>query len=268
MRENRIRKMWAAGQAVVNGWLSIPSAFAAETMAHQGWDSLTIDLQHGALDYADAPALLTAISTTDTVPVVRVPWNEPGILMKVLDAGAYGVICPMVNTRADAERLVAATRYPPLGARSFGPIRGLLYGGADYAQHANDTVVVLAMIETRQGLENLDEILSVDGLDGVYIGPSDLSLALGCRPTFDDVDPPVAQAIEHVVARARAHGRLAGVHNGAPAAALRRIGQGFGFVTVSSDARLMAAGAQQVMAEMRAGQPRQTAAPAPGSSGY
>ncbi|MCY1286315.1 5-keto-4-deoxy-D-glucarate aldolase [compost metagenome] len=268
MRENRIRKMWAAGQAVVNGWLSIPSAFAAETMAHQGWDSLTIDLQHGALDYADALALLTAISTTDTVPVVRVPWNEPGILMKVLDAGAYGVICPMVNNRADAERLVAATRYPPLGTRSFGPIRGLLYGGADYAQHANDTVVVLAMIETRQGLENLDEILSVDGLDGVYIGPSDLSLALGCRPAFDDVDPPVAQAIEHVVARARAHGRVAGIHNGAPAAALRRIGQGFGFVTVSSDARLMAAGAQQVMAEMRAGQPRQTAAPAPDSGGY
>lgn len=268
MRENRIRKMWAAGQAVVNGWLSIPSAFAAETMAHQGWDSLTIDLQHGALDYADALALLTAISTTDTVPVVRVPWNEPGILMKVLDAGAYGVICPMVNNRADAERLVAATRYPPLGARSFGPIRGLLYGGPDYAQHANDTVVVLAMIETRQGLENLDEILSVEGLDGVYIGPSDLSLALGCRPTFDDVDPPVAQAIEHVVARARAHGRVAGVHNGAPAAALRRIGQGFSFVTVSSDARLMAAGAQQVMAEMRAGQPRQSAAPAPDSGGY
>ncbi|MCY1210569.1 5-keto-4-deoxy-D-glucarate aldolase [compost metagenome] len=268
MRENRIRKMWAAGQAVVNGWLSIPSAFAAETMAHQGWDSLTIDLQHGALDYADALALLTAISTTDTVPVVRVPWNEPGILMKVLDAGAYGVICPMVNNRADAERLVAATRYPPLGTRSFGPIRGLLYGGADYAQHANGTVVVLAMIETRQGLENLDEILSVDGLDGVYIGPSDLSLALGCRPAFDDVDPPVAQAIEHVVARARAHGRVAGIHNGAPAAALRRIGQGFGFVTVSSDARLMAAGAQQVMAEMRAGQPRQTAAPAPDSGGY
>ncbi|MBP0620742.1 HpcH/HpaI aldolase family protein [Cupriavidus consociatus] len=266
MRENRILKMWAAGQAVVNGWLSIPSAFAAETMAHQGWDSLTIDLQHGALDYADALALLTAISTTDTVPVVRVPWNEPGILMKVLDAGAYGVICPMVNTRADAERLVAATRYPPLGTRSFGPIRGLLYGGADYAQHANDTVMVLAMIETRQGLENLDEILSVDGLDGVYIGPSDLSLALGCRPTFDDVDPPVAQAIEHVVARARAHGRVAGVHNGAPAAALRRIGQGFSFVTVASDARLMAAGAQQVMAEMRAGQPPQ--APAPDSGGY
>ncbi|AGW93330.1 MULTISPECIES: HpcH/HpaI aldolase family protein [Cupriavidus] len=253
MRENRIRTMWAADQAVVNGWLSIPSAFAAETMAHQGWDSLTVDLQHGALDYADALALLTAISTTNTVPVVRVPWNEPGVLMKVLDAGAYGVICPMVNNRADAERLVAATRYPPLGARSFGPIRGLLYGGADYPERANDTVVVLAMIETLQGLDNLDEILSVDGLDGVYIGPSDLSLALGCRPTFDDVDPPVVQAIAHVIARTKAHGRVAGIHNGAPEAALRRIQQGFRFVTVSSDARLMAAGARQVISQMRAG---------------
>ena len=109
MRENRIRNMWANGQAVVNGWLSIPSSFAAETMAHQGWDSLTVDLQHGALDYRDALSLFTAISTTDTMPVARVPWNEPGILMKVLDAGAYGVICPMINTREDAQRLVAAT---------------------------------------------------------------------------------------------------------------------------------------------------------------
>ncbi|WP_454754808.1 HpcH/HpaI aldolase family protein [Cupriavidus basilensis] len=246
--------MWAAGQAVVNGWLSIPSSFAAETMAHQGWDSLTVDLQHGVLDYRDAPALFTAISTTDTVPVARVPWNEPGILMKVLDAGAYGVICPMINTREDAERLVAATHYPPLGSRSFGPIRALLYGGADYPEHANETIVTFAMIETRQGLDNLDEILSVPGLDAVYIGPSDLSLALGCRPVFDDVEPPVADAIAHVLARARAHGVVAGIHNGAPEAALRRIEQGFRFVTVGSDARLMAAGARQVVTQMRAGQ--------------
>jgi len=254
MRENRIRKMWAAGQAVVNGWLSIPSSFAAETMAHQGWDSLTVDLQHGALDYRDALALFTAVSTTDTVPVARVPWNEPGILMKVLDAGAYGVICPMINTREDAERFVAATHYPPLGSRSFGPIRALLYGGADYPERANETIVTFAMIETRQGLDNLDAILSVPGLDAVYIGPSDLSLALGCRPVFDDVDPPVAAAIAHVLARAQAHGVVAGIHNGAPEAALRRIGQGFRFVTVGSDARLMAAGARQVVTQMRAGQ--------------
>ena len=111
MRENRIRTIWKAGGAVVNGWLAIPNAFSAETMAHQGWDSLTIDLQHGVVDYQAAVNMLTAISTTNTVPVVRVPWLEPGILMKTLDAGAYAVICPMVNTRADAELLVAATHY-------------------------------------------------------------------------------------------------------------------------------------------------------------
>jgi 4-hydroxy-2-oxoheptanedioate aldolase len=252
MRENRIRTIWKNGGAVVNGWLAIPNAFSAETMAHQGWDSLTIDLQHGVVDYQAAANMLTAISTTDTMPVVRVPWLDPGILMKTLDAGAYAVICPMVNTRDDAAKLVAATHYPPLGTRSFGPIRALLYGGADYPQHANRQIVVFAMIETRQALDNLDNILSVEGLDAVYIGPSDLSLALGCKPTFDDVEKPVAEAIDHILARAKAHGVVAGIHNGAPPAALERIRKGFQFVTISSDARLMAAGAQQVVAAMRA----------------
>src|SRR6266850_1343066 len=171
MRENRIRTIWSNGGAVVNGWLAIPSVFSAETMAHQGWDSLTIDLQHGVVDYQAAVNMLTAISTTDTVPVVRVPWLEPGILMKMLDAGA------------------------------------------DYPKHANDTIVVFAMIETKQALDNLDDILSVKGLDAVYIGPSDLSLALGCTPTFDDVDPPVAEAIDHILTRAKAHSVIAGCHN-------------------------------------------------------
>jgi 4-hydroxy-2-oxoheptanedioate aldolase len=253
MRENRIRSLWKAGGAVVNGWLSIPSGFAAETMAHQGWDSLTIDMQHGLIDYAAAVAMLTAISTTATVPMVRVPWNEPGILMRMLDAGAYAVICPMVNTRDDAERLVAAARYPPLGSRSMGPARALLYGGADYPRGANDTVVVFAMVETRQALDNLDEILRVPGLDAVYIGPADLSLALGCSPSFDDVDPPVAEAIDFVLARAKARGIVAGIHNGTAEGALKRIGKGFQFVTIGSDARFMAAGAQQVVAKMRQG---------------
>ena len=222
-------------------------------MAHQGWDSLTVDLQHGVVDYQAAVNMLTAISTTGTVPVVRVPWLDPGILMKVLDAGAYAVICPMVNTVTTRENWWAATHYPPRGTRSFGPIRALLYAGADYPQHANDTVVAFAMIETQEALDNLDDILRVDGFDAVYIGPSDLSLALGCTPTFDDVDTPVAEAIDHILARAKAHGVVAGIHNGAPEAALKRIAKGFQFVTVSSDARLMAAGVQQVMAKMRAG---------------
>ncbi len=269
MRANRLREMWKADQAAVNGWLAIPNSFSAETMAHQGWDTLTIDMQHGVIDYPAMVTMLQAISTTPTVPIVRVPWLEPGVIMKTLDAGAYGVICPMVNTREDAQKLVAWTHYAPRGTRSFGPIRALLYGGADYPQHANDTIVTFAMIETAQALDNLDDILSVEGLDAVYIGPSDLSLALGCRPVFDDVDPPVQQAIDHILERAKAHGLQAGVHNGDPAVALSRVAKGFRFVTVGSDARLMAAGAQQALARMRGAAGNAPApAPAAGSASY
>ena len=255
MRPNGLRLLWERGGAAVNGWLAIPNGFSAEVMAHQGWDSLTIDMQHGVVDYQAMVSMLQAISTTPTVPVVRVPWLEPGILMKTLDAGAYAVICPMVNTREDAQKLVAWTSYAPRGTRSFGPVRALLYGGADYPQHANETVVRFAMIETRQALDNLDDILSVEGLDAVYIGPSDLSLSLGCRPVFDDLDADAAQAVEHILARAQAHGVVAGIHNGTPEAALARIAKGFQFVTISSDARLIAAGAQQLVSKMRAAPP-------------
>lgn len=252
MRDNRLRQLWTDDRAAVNGWLAIPDGFAAETMAHQGWDTLTIDLQHGVVDYQAMVGMLQAISTTATTPLVRVPWLEPGILMKTLDAGAYGVICPMVNTADDAAKLVAWTSYAPRGTRSFGPIRALLYAGADYPQHADRTIVRFAMIETAQALDNLDAILSVEGLDAVYVGPGDLSLSLGCKPSFDDVEPPVQQAIEHILDRARAHGLVAGIHNGTPEAALARIAKGFRFVTVSSDARIIAAGSQQILARMRA----------------
>lgn len=250
-RQNRIRSIWEAGGAVVNGWLAIPSGFAAETMAHAGWDSLTIDMQHGIVDYLAAVQMLTAISTTETVPVVRVPWLEPGIVMKMLDAGAYGLICPMVNTGAEAEALVAATHYQPRGTRSFGPVRALLYGGADYLQHADDTVVVFAMIETRTALDNLDDILAVKGLDAVYIGPSDLSLALGyAPPARDDLEPPVEAAVERILSGAKRRGVVAGIHNATPEGAAERIAQGFQFVTAGSDTRLLTAGSKDVIARM------------------
>jgi len=255
MRENRLRTLWREDKAAVNGWLALPDGFSAEVMAHQGWDSLTIDMQHGMIDYAAMVKMLQAISTTPTVPVVRVPWLEPGILMKALDAGAYAVICPMVNTREDAQKLVAYTHYAPRGTRSFGPVRAALYGGPDYAQRADETIVVFAMIETAQALDNLDAILSVEGLDAVYIGPSDLSLALGCKPDFDHPEPKAAQAIEHILERARAHGVVAGVHNGLPEVARARVAKGFRFVTVGSDARLLALGSQQILDAMRAAQP-------------
>ncbi len=253
MRENRIRNLWRDDKAVVNGWLAIPSAFSAETMAHQGWDSLTIDMQHGVVDYQMAVNMLTAVSTTNTVPMVRVPWLDPGIIMKSLDAGAYGVICPMINSRAEAEKLVSYVRYAPRGVRSFGPIRALLYGGTDYPAKANDTVIPFAMIETKQALENLDDILSVEGLDAIYVGPADLSLTLGCTPKFDQEEKPVVEAIDYIIAKAKQHGVFAGIHNGTPEYAQRMIAKGFRFVTLGSDARLMAAGAQQTLAKMRAG---------------
>jgi 4-hydroxy-2-oxoheptanedioate aldolase len=259
MRPNKLRTLWAEGRAAVNGWLAIANGFSAETMAHQGWDTLTIDLQHGLVDDPAMVGMLQAISTTATVPLVRVPWLEPGILMKSLDAGAYGLICPMVNTADDAARFVAYTTYAPRGTRSFGPVRGLLYGGPDYAQHADETIVRFAMIETAQALDHLDAILAVEGLDAVYIGPSDLSLALGCKPTFDDVEPRVAEAIAHILGRAKVHGVRVGIHNGVAEGAAARVAMGFDFVTVSSDARLIAAGSQQILKTLRAagvGQPR------------
>lgn len=262
MRANRIREIWQAGGAVVNGWLAIPDAFSAETMAHQGWDSLTIDMQHGVVGYQRAVTMLAAISTTPTVPMVRVPWNDPGTIMKMLDAGAYALICPMVNNRDDAEAFVAATSYPPRGTRSYGPIRALLYGGADYGSCANEEIVRFAMIETSEALLNLDDILATPGLDAVYIGPADLSLALGCTPRFDQDEAPVVEAIDHILARATAQGIVAGIHNGTPEYALKMIEKGFRFVTIGSDARFMAAGAQAAVNKLR------NAEGQPSSGGY
>jgi 4-hydroxy-2-oxoheptanedioate aldolase len=252
MRANTLRRQWSAGRPAVNGWLAIPNSFAAEVMAWQGWDTLTIDLQHGLIDSAALVPMLQAIQATPTMPIVRVPWLEPGIVMKVLDAGAQALICPMVNTREDAQRLVAFTRYAPQGTRSFGPVRAGLVHGSDYAREVNANLVVFAMVETAEALDNLDAIASVEGLDAIYIGPSDLSLSLGCSPAFDEVEPPVSQAIDHILERGHAHGLKVGVHNGTPASARARLAKGFDLVTVSSDARILAAGSQQILQAMRA----------------
>ena len=138
MRPNTVKQLWREGQAAVGGWLAIPSSYSAEVMAHQGFDWLCVDTQHGAIDFSTALPMLQAISTTDTMPFARVPWNEPSIIMKYLDAGAYGIIVPVIETKADAEAAVRACRFPPAGQRSAGPYRGTLYGGADYTDHANE----------------------------------------------------------------------------------------------------------------------------------
>jgi len=251
VRENTLKAIWARGEAVVNGWLSIPSTFSAEVMAHQGFDSLTIDMQHGVVDYQVAVAMLQAISTTPVIPLARVPWNDPGAIMKILDAGVYGVICPMINTRDQAEALVRACKYPPLGYRSYGPVRASIYGGADYGDRANQDLLVIPMIETREAVANLDEILSVPGIDAVYVGPADLSLTLGCKPRLDQTDPPVVEAQQKIVAACQRHGVVAGLHTGTVAYALKMIAEGYRFVTLASDSRFLAAKAGDEVAAMR-----------------
>ena len=251
MRENTLKTIWARGEAVVNGWLSIPSSFSAEVMAHQGFDSLTVDMQHGVVDYQVAVTMLQAISTTPAIPLARVPWNDPARLMKILDAGVYGVICPMINTREEAEALVRACKYAPRGYRSWGPVRASIYAGADYGDHANDDIVVMPMIETAQAVANIDDILSVKGVDAVYVGPSDLSLTLGCKPRLDQTDPPVVEAQLKIVAACKRHGVAAGIHNGTAAYALKMIEAGYQFVTLASDSRHMAMKAAEEVGAVR-----------------
>jgi 4-hydroxy-2-oxoheptanedioate aldolase len=251
VRENRLRTIWSEGGTVVNGWLQIPSSYSAEVMAHTGLDSLTIDMQHAPVDYGTLVRMLQAISTTDTVPVVRVPWNDPGIIMQVLDAGCYAVICPMVDTREQAEAFVGACRYPPAGYRSYGPYRALLYGGQDYTEYADETVVTIAMIETREALENLDGILDVDGLDAIFVGPSDLGQSLGYGPGPDREEPEVVDAIDRVLAAARDRGLAAGIFAGTTEHASRMVEKGFGFVNVSTDVRLLAGATTEIVAQLK-----------------
>jgi len=252
MRKNELRRIFTHGGTALNGWLAIASSYSAELIAHQGFDSVTIDLQHGPVDFAAAVGMLQAISTTPAVPMVRVPHNEPILTLKLLDAGAYGVICPMINSKAEAEALVSSCRYPPRGSRSMGPNRAVLYGGADYWQHANDEVLLFAMIETRQAVKNLDEIVSVDGIDGVYVGPSDLGMSMGkTPPTLDPQDAEVLAAIKQICDVTRKHGKFAGVHTDGAKTAVRRFGEGYQFCTLLNDARLMANAAATAVREAR-----------------
>lgn len=259
MRKNTLKEIWARGGAVLNGWCSIPSSFSAEIMAHQGFDSITIDMQHGLVDYQVAVTMLQAISTTAVIPLTRVPWSDPARLMKILDAGSYGVICPMINTPADAEALVRACKYPPWGFRSFGPIRakyyggGSTHGGGDYHEFADEETLVIPQIETREAIRNLDRILDVRGIGAIYIGPSDLSMALGKEPRKGQSDPEVIAAIETILAAAKRHGVPAGIHTNSAEVAVQMIERGFQLASLQSDDRFLMARAKQEVDAVRGG---------------
>ena len=246
MIRNALKQIWSDGRSSLNGWLAIANPFSAEIMATQPYDSVTIDMQHGLVDHSAVVPMLQAMHASNVVPLVRVPWLEAGAIMKVLDAGAYGVICPMINNRRQAEQLVSYVRYPPEGKRSFGPTRALYSAGADYAKEANHEVLCLAMVETAEAMENLEGIVSTPGIDGVYIGPSDLALGIGngrLAPHFDREEEEMVTAIQEILAAAHAAGVRAALHCGTPDYAARAVGWGFNMVTISSDARLLSAAA-------------------------
>ncbi len=254
MIKNGLKTLWSNGDPALNAWLSISSAFSAEIMAAQGYDSVTVDLQHGVIDYAGAVTMLQAVRASGVTPLARVPWLDPGAIMKVLDAGAYGVICPMVNTREQAERLVSYMRYPPDGTRSFGPTRANFSAGAGYASEANNEILCIAMIETAVAMENLEEIVSTPGLDAVYIGPADLALGITngrLGPGFDWEQPELVTAIKKILAAAKGAGIRACLHCGSPEYAAKAIGWGFDLTTISNDVRLLVGAAASTVARFR-----------------
>lgn len=248
--KNALRQKWASDEVTYGAWLAIPSAYSAELMAGLGFDWVCIDTQHGLIGYSTAVEMLQAISRTETTALVRAPWNEPGIIGKLLDAGAEGIIIPMVNSKEEAEAAVAACRYPPAGRRSYGPVRAALVHGASYFEAANQEVLCIPMVETREAVERLDDILSIPGIDAIYVGPNDLSLSLGLSPAADHDEPTFAEALSRILDCTKRHGVIAGCAGGVTVAA-RRASQGFQLVEVTRDAASMARMAIQDLKAVR-----------------
>jgi 4-hydroxy-2-oxoheptanedioate aldolase len=246
MSTNSLKQRLSAGKAGVNGWLTLPSTFVAEAMAQTGWDSLTIDIQHGLQDYQSAVAIIQAVQRYPVTLLVRVPGNDPGIIGKVLDAGAWGIICPMINTVEDARAFAQACHYPPLGTRSFGPIRARAYGGkAPYHEIANEQILVLPQIETQQAVDNVAGILDVPGISGMYVGPNDLGLSLGLAPILDREEPEILSIYSHLLHETERRGLIAGIHSASPAYAARMVEVGFRLVTAASDLALLSVAARE-----------------------
>lgn len=255
MIRNTLKDIWDRGDTVLQGWLSVASSFTAEIMAAQGYDAVTIDLQHGAVGYADALQMFQAMRASGVVIGARVPWLEPGIIMKMLDAGAMQIICPMVNTPEQAADFVSYMRYPPKGQRSFGPTRAALAQGRDFTARANDEVIGWAMVETQQAFDNLDAIAATPGLDGIYVGPADLTFSLHqgkYPPGLDREEPEMIAALQTIIAACHRNGIKAALHCGTPGYAARARSWGFDMVTVSGDAQLLAAAADDSIRSFRA----------------
>jgi 4-hydroxy-2-oxoheptanedioate aldolase len=235
-----------AGDTLTVAWLSINHPFVAEVIIRQDFDVAVIDMQHGLQNLPDIAPMLQAVQP-HAVGMVRVPWNDAATLMKALDMGAEGVIVPLVNTTAEAKAVVSACLYPPLGIRSYGPTRAA-HVFPDYVQKANDSVVIFAMIETAEGLANLESICQTPGLTGIFIGPADLSYALELEPKADNPDPKHVATVQHIVAMCKQYNLVVGIHGDDPQYLRQAVQWGIQLVVVATDARLLSQGAKQKLA--------------------
>lgn len=252
MRPNTSKRMAQAGTPALGIMCNGASPLIAEWLGHCGYDFVVVDLQHGENNLDNVSLLLQALSSTPAIPVVRVPANVPMYIQRVLDLGAYGVIVPQVNTRAEAQAVAASVRYAPKGHRSWGPVRGAIYGGPDYYANSAAELLTLVMLESAEALANAGEILAVDGIDGCFVGPADLGISLGHSPdTLPTLAAETEAAIAAIAAAAKATGKVAGVHAFSVDDARKRIGQGYRFLTVMAETRLIRAGATEALKALR-----------------
>ncbi len=225
-----IREKAAAGAPAIGAWTLLPTVIGTETLAKAGFDFLLVDAQHSSVTWEQLLGLVQAAKAGGGDALVRVEWNDPARIMRALDLGATGVVVPMVSTPEQARDAARATRYPPEGFRSFGPLRM-----TGTAAAANEAVLCLPMIETAEALENLEAIIATEGVDGVLIGPVDLALSLGLPADYTRFADPVLDAVDEVVRLCRVHGKLAGTASLSPALTEDLLGRGVHWLCVGSD---------------------------------
>jgi 4-hydroxy-2-oxoheptanedioate aldolase len=251
MSENRLKRTFAEGGSAIGGWCTTPSAFNAELLGVEGYDYVCVDCQHGLIGYDAMVPLLASLGRTGATPIVRVPFNHTPWMGQAFDAGAEGVIVPMVNTREDAERAAAACRYAPEGVRSFGPVRAGLFLNQAPPAEVNRQVLCFVMIETVQAVENAEEICATPGVDGVYVGPADLAISMGVAFGVDEMPPAHAEAIDHVAKVCSANGIVPGIHTGSGSDARQAIESGYRMATVSTDAAIFRSAIRSHLAAAR-----------------